>query len=166
MSYLPLMQACAEVVFRDVVRTTGMQLRLTLWDDPAEGLGAVVHDADTNPTHPVWEAVGYSTVGDCLALHPPHQHHFSDRWQLPTLETDTTTDIAGVTQDLVAMLLWQHGLDPTWPPCPEHPGRHPLRAGHLEPPETADLQLAGGASETISAWRCPTGRSAIIIGDL
>ncbi len=67
---------------------------------------------------------------------------------------------------MVVMLLWQHGLDATWPPCPEHPGRHPLRADYSEPPETADPHLAGGASDTISVWRCPVGRSAIIIGDL
>jgi hypothetical protein len=166
MSFVPVMQACADVVFRDVLRTTGVQLALTVWDNPAEGMGAVIHDANTRPMHPVWEAVGYLTVGDCLALHPPHRHHFSDRWQLPTPETDTTTDIAKVTQDLVAMLLWQHGLDATWPHCPEHPGRHPLQAGYLEQPRTVVPPSPSDGAETVSVWRCPVGRVAIVVGDL
>lgn len=122
MSDVALMQACADVAFRDVVRTTSLQLALTPWDNPTEGIGAVIHDAAVTPTHPVWEAVGYLRAGDCLALHPPHQHRAPDTWELPSPETETTTDVARVTQDVVVMLLWQRGLDATWPPCPEHPG--------------------------------------------
>ncbi len=47
---------------------------------PLEGIGAVIHDAGVNPTHPVWEAVGYLSAGDCVALHPPHRHRASELW--------------------------------------------------------------------------------------
>jgi len=165
-SDVALMQACAGVVFRDVARTTSLQLALTPWDDRPEGIGAVIHDAAVDPTQPVWEAVGYLNAGDCLALHPPHRHRTSDLWELPSLEAETTTDVAGVTQAVVVMLLWQRGLDATWPPCPEHPGRHPLRASQEPGPWRVDPHSPGAVTATVSVWRCPMGRTAIIIGQL
>lgn len=165
-SDLALMRSCAQAVFRDVVRTTRLQLALTQWDDPVEGIGAVVHEAAVNPTYPVWEAVGYLSAGDCLAVHPPHRHRVSSRWDLPSVETETTTDLARVTQDLVVMLLWQRRQDATWPACPEHPGRHPLRADQQPGSLTAGSSRAAAGPDTMSVWTCPTGSTTLVVGDL
>lgn len=166
MSDEALMQACAAVVFRDVARTTSLQLALTPWDDALEGIGAVIHDAAVEPRHPVWETVGYLRAGDCLALHPPHRHRASEIWELPSLETQTVTDVAGVTQDVVVMLLWQRGVDATWPACHKHPGRHPLRASAQPGPWTLDPHQLGAGRDPVSVWACPRGETAIVIGAL
>ena len=77
----------------------------------------------------MWEAVGTVSGGDSLAVRPPsrateHFPHLGGR-------TDVSMNIADSAQSLVQMLLWQH---PTWPPCAEHQGRHPLRVVHRSDP--------------------------------
>ena len=163
MSDAELMQACAEALIRDVTVTTGFRIQLSIWVDRDNGIGAVVHEAGIQPKNPVWEAVGWVGGGDCLAVHSPGR---------PTAAfphngnaTDVTFDIANAVQQLVQVLLWQHGQDSTWPSCPEHHGHHPLRpttslwdAGRPFPPVDPEIGAA--------LWACPEGTIAILIGEL
>lgn len=134
MSDTELVQSCAEAVVRDVTAATSLRIELSRWVDTENGIGAIVHEADTHPTAPVWEALGCLDGGDNPAVHPPSRptEFFPDSGN----RTEVTIDIADAAQHLVQVLLWQRGLDPTWPPCPEHEGRHPLRVIHHPDPTT------------------------------
>lgn len=164
MSDTELIQACAEAVVRDVTATTGLRIELSSWVDPENGIGAVVHEAGLHPTTPVWEAVGCLDGGDSLALHPPSR---PSRF-IPESgnRTDVTIDIARSAQDLAQVLLWQRGLDPTWPACPEHQGRHPLRAVHLSDTARASHEPASAPVSSAARWECPDGTTSIPIGTL
>lgn len=146
---------------RDVRATTDVSIALTDWLDPADGIGAVIHEAGTEPTSPVWEVLGYLGGGDCLATHPPQGPHVQFPLSLFPLSADRgdiTVDLATQAQDLVQTLLWLRGLDPTWPPCPEQDHRHPLRAAqHWSLPDL-------GADT--ARWECPHGTFSTRIGDL
>lgn len=75
-----------------------------------------------------------------------------------------TVDVADAAQQLVQMLLWEEGLDPTWPPCPEHCGRHPLRARYL-----STIAMSNGLpvlSGSDARWECPDGMTSTSIGEL
>lgn len=69
--------------------------------------------------------------------------------------------VADLVADVVQVGLWALGLDPTWPPCAEHSGRHPLRAVAEQetdgPRSDARTELA-----TSGAWRC---YQPIVTGD-
>jgi hypothetical protein len=120
------LQQCSAPVLRDVGATTELHLQVSPWHGRDPDMCYVVHRASTVPSRPVWETYQVITKGgDAIALHP-----------LPLEDTQTpgrgdhadlVIAIAGAVQDLAPMLLWQDRRDPTWPPCPAHPGRHPLR---------------------------------------
>lgn len=158
------LQSCAVAVVSDVAATTGLRIEVSTWVDPQNGIGAVVHEAGTHPAAPVWEAVGCLDGGDSLAVHPPGRAtglfpHSGDR-------TDVTTDIASSAQNLVQMLLWQRGLDPTWPPCPEHEGRHPLYVRDRSDLTTTSNGHSITAAHSAARWECPQGTTTIPIGSL
>lgn len=50
--------------------------------------------------------------------------------------------LANTCAEAVQLLRWAGGLDPTWPPCPIHEGRHPLSPD-------------GFGSSSVTRWRCP-----------
>ncbi|CCH75885.1 conserved hypothetical protein [Nostocoides japonicum T1-X7] len=155
-----LMLSCAEALVRDAAATTGLRVTLSIWNDRANGIGAVVHESAVEPSTPVWEAVGWVEGGDCLAVHSPSAP--TEAFPENGDRTEVTYDIANAAQQLVQVLLWRQGSDPTWPPCPEHPGRHPLR------PEDSRWRRDGAveAEGALALWVCPTGTTAIAIGDL
>jgi hypothetical protein len=159
---IDLMQECADAVTRDVAATTSLHISLSTWLDPENGIGAVVHEVGARPTSPVWEASGCLEGGDCLAVHPPtvSAGPFPDMGP----STEVTISIADATQNLVHVLLWERGLDPTWPPCPAHHGEHPLRARSSHSPPRASGPAAPGVST--ASWQCPSGATSITIGKL
>ncbi len=163
---MDFLRSCAHSVFRDVARTTALEVALSEWDDPDNGIGAVLHEVAVQPEHPAWETVGYLGAGDCLALHPTR--HGS--WTHPTFgdltRFQTTTDIVDATQQLVLMLLWQRGLDATWPPCPEHAGIHPLRVGLNPVALQTNLEMPSAGVEPASVWVCPVGDTELPVGSL
>ena len=163
MTGLELLHACAQNVLHDVGVTTSLQIALSEWAEDSLGIAAVVHELSVSPTRPSWEAVGYLNGGDCLAIHPPA---FPDGiFSGISGDGDVVVMVAEAVQDLVQVLLWERGIDPAWPACPEHHGRHPLRAGcdvdvpvlRAEPSAVAD---------SVARWGCPTGRTSIPIGQL
>lgn len=164
MSDTELMQSCAEAVVRDVTATTSLRIELSRWVDPDNGIGAVVHEAGTHPRAPVWEALGCLDGGDSLGVHPPSRptEFFPDSGN----RTEVTIDIADAAQHLVQVLLWQRGLDPTWPPCPEHEGRHPLRVVHHPVPTTTRNVQSTTQANLAARWECPAGTTTIHVGKL
>lgn len=156
MSDIQLMQSCAEAVVRDVMATTDLRIEVSNWVDSEKLIGAIVHEAGTRPTAPVWEAVGYLDGGDSLAVHSPGLA--TDLFPNSGDRTDVTFDIASSAQNLVQMMLWQRGLDPTWPSCPEHGGRHPLLVR-----DRSDLSITSNGysitqADSAARWECPGGR--------
>lgn len=149
-----VVRSCFLPLDEDVQATTPVQIAITEWSDPAKGVGAVVHEAGRTPTQPVWEVVGMLRLGDCLALHPVGS---ADIKPLSRRNATVTVAIADQVQDLVQILLWTRGADPTWPPCPEHTGRHPLRVTQ---------RAQSGADLHSPAWCCPHGSFEIPIGSL
>ncbi len=160
------MLSCAELVFADVSRTTGLEMALSPWDDPDNGIGAVLHEATARPEHPVWDAVGYLGAGDCLALHPVRHGARTHPTFGDLTSFETTTDIADVTQQLVLMLLWERGLDATWPFCPEHPRSHPLRVGLNPVALKTNPDMPSAEVEPSSVWLCPVGDTKLPVGNL
>lgn len=151
MSDVEIFCESAQPVFADVGATTDLTVHLSERLEPENGIAAVVHEAGTLPQFPVWEPVGWLAGGDSLALHPPGR-------EIPPVpaddRTDVTAQVADATQQLVQVLLWHHGLDPTWPPCRDHDGRHPLRPERLSRDDEA-------------CWTCPSGGpTAIPVGGL
>lgn len=127
MTDLDLLRAGLRECAVDVERTTGIRLVLTPWDDPVEGVAALVHTDTERPTHAVWEAVGLLGSRAGLALHPPRPNPTgrpSPDGNLSAL--DAARDVADVAQQVTQMSLWERGSDPTWPPCPAHDGAHPV----------------------------------------
>jgi hypothetical protein len=78
---------------------------------------------------------------------------------------DVVVMVADAAQDLVNLLLWERGSDPSWPACPEHHGAHPLRARFA-----SDARGLGGETATVAdsvaRWECPMGSTSIPIGHL
>ncbi|TQJ08807.1 hypothetical protein [Lapillicoccus jejuensis] len=165
MDDLGLLSSGLLVVATDVERTTGIRLVLTPWDDPAEGVAALLHTDTERPTHAVWETIGLLGPGAGLALHPPRAHPTglaSPYGDLSAL--DTAHDVADVAQQVTQMVLWENGSDPTWPPCPDHGGVHPLRP-RLDTPgwdgqERPDRPVAS------VRWTCPSGGGSVPVGAL
>ncbi len=143
--------------------TVGLGIELSVWVDPENGVGAVVHEVGVNPQTPVWEAVGWVNGGDCFAVHPPSPP--TEAFPQSGNRTEVTYDLADAGQQLVQVVLWQRGLDPTWPRCPEHHGQHPLRPAIAS--LTTDGDTSARSTETGQArWECPLGHTSIPIGEL
>lgn len=158
------MRSCAEAVVRDVAATTSVSVELSMYADPDNGIGAVVHETGTHPSAPVWEAVGYLNGGDSLAVHQPSRP--TELWPNSGSRTEVTDDIANAAQNLVQVLLWRRGLDPTWPLCPEH-GRHPLYVRERTELTTGrEGHSLLGEADSAARWECPEGTTTIPIGSL
>lgn len=162
MSEIDLLQSYAEGVVRDAAATAGLRVAVSEWLGPDNGIGAVIHEVGVHPTSPVWEAFVWLNGGDCLAIHPPARlaTHFSEE----ASRTEVTVAIADTAQNLVQVLLWVRGLDPTWPPCPEHGGQHP-RARHPSTPQMRERESTGPA-HSMARWECPEGSTSIPIRKL
>lgn len=165
MSRPDALQQCSARILRDIGETTELHLRVSAWGGRDQAIGYVVHDSATLPSRPVWEAVQLvEENGDAIALHP-----------FPTKSRQTPGDgdhedvviaIAGAVQDLAHILLWQGGHDPTWPRCPAHPGRHPLRVmGRQLSYEMRDGEPVV-LDDTGASWICPRGDFQASIGRL
>ncbi|WP_155892906.1 hypothetical protein [Intrasporangium chromatireducens] len=163
MSEIEHLQACGEALVRDAAATVGVRLVVSEWVDSEAGIGAVVHEAGLQPESPVWDARGLLDGGDSLALHPASRptEYFPERGR----DTEVTTSIADAVQMLVQILLWERGIDPTWPACPDHGGRHPLLARH-SPPHRRMEGAAVGSPDASARWECPEGVTSIEIGTL
>ncbi len=165
------LEAVAQVLMRDVHATTPVRLAFAPapWfdDDSAEGSSTygVIHLAELAPSQDPHAPLGAATDFNQTVF----------TWQrdrdASSLE-DALVDAASFgLEDVVQVALWSRGLDPTWPPCPEHAGRHPLRAvaEDLEIRRSADHVVAQSAT-----WRCHQpvddqagwGTTAIPIGRL
>ena len=159
------LQQSSAPVLRDVGVTTGLHLQLSPWHGRDRTVGYAVHEAGTLPSRPVWETFQLITKGgDAFALHPlpledPHRPGNGDH-------ADLVIMIAGAVQDLTQMLLWQGRRDPTWPQCPAHPGRHPLRI--LNRRMSWDLRdgMPFVHEDTGAMWTCPRGDFHAPIGQL
>lgn len=158
------MRSCSEAVVRDRAATTSLSVELSIYTDPHNGIGAVVHEAGTHPRAPVWDALGYLDGGDSLAIHPPSRP--TELWPDNGSRTEVTSDIANAAQELVQVLLWKQGLDPTWPVCPEH-GRHPLYVrDRSDLTTTSDGHSLLEETESAARWECFEGTTTIPIGSL
>ncbi len=145
------LEAVAQILMRDVHATTPVRLAFApapWFDDDGGEVSStygVIHLAELAPSRdrhaPFGAAIDFS------------QTVFSWRRDRDdsSLE-DALVDAAwGGLEGVVQVALWSRGLDPTWPPCPEHAGRHPLRAvaEALEIRRSADHVVAQSAT-----WRC------------
>lgn len=66
-------------------------------------------------------------------------------------EEQLKAHIADRLQDYVVDALWTAGFPTSWPPCPDHPDSHPLRAVVLD---------------EVAVWSCPKGAYRRTIGGL
>lgn len=158
MSDEELVRAAARPVLADITSTTGLHIDLSPWHGDEASIGYVLHEAGVDPATPVWEAYQLLSGGDGLAMHPPR---FGGDPRYRDDLADVTATVADTAQQLVQVLLWQRGLDPAWPPCPAHGGRHPFR---ILGRETATSMRDGERvvhEDTGSAWVCPA-RAAIV----
>jgi hypothetical protein len=156
---------CSAPVLRDVRATTGLRLRVSPWHGRDRDMGYAVHEAGTIPGRPVWETYQLITKGgDALALHPlpvedPQSPGRGDH-------ADLVITIAGAVQDLAQMLLWQGRRDPSWPQCPAHPGRHPLRILNRQMWWQIVQGMPAVHEDTDAMWMCPAGDFHARIGHL
>lgn len=157
------LQSCGQSLVRDAATTAGVRVVVSEWIDPKAGIGAVVHEVGLQPESPVWDAHGLLGGGDSLALHPAAGP--TEQFPEKGSDTEITTSIADAVQMLVQILLWERGLDPTWPACPEHGGRHPLLARHSTRPRQNERESAG-SPDSSARWECPEGVTRIEIGAL
>jgi len=163
MSEIEHLQLCGQGPVGDAAATAGVRVAVSEWIDPKAGIGAVVHAVGLKPHSPMWDAHGLLGEGDAIALHPAARpaKQFPEKGS----DTEVTIAIADAVQMLVQVLLWQRGLDPTWPACPEHRGRHPLVARHATPRRRHELESAG-LLDASARWECPEGDTSIEIGTL
>jgi hypothetical protein len=158
------LQECAARVLRDVGATTELRLQVSPWHGRDRDIGYAIHEAGTLPLRPVWETFRLLKSGDAMALHAlpredPLKPGDGDHHDLVIM-------IAGTTQQLVQMLLWQARRDPTWPRCPSHRGRHPLCiAGRQMVWEMRD-GTPFVSEDTGAMWTCPTGDFQAPVGEL
>lgn len=153
------------MALNDVAATTGLRLQVSPWLGKDASIGSVVHETGVRPQRPVWEAYQLLENGDGMALHPLGAENwpfFGDN------DFDEVVDnIASRMQELVQVVLWQRGLDPTWPPCPAHRGQHPLWTGGRSRSLTG---VEDGKSvvvhDTGAIWTCRKGAAVIRIGCL
>lgn len=106
--------------------------------------------ADFRHTHPTW-AVRMEETGEPdvpLMLWLPGgigtAIKIPDSSGLPA----RVRDLAEQFQDAVTEELWSAGSEPAWPPCPRHPGSHPLEA----------------VAMNVATWRCPM--SGIVVAQV
>ena len=156
-----LMRSAAAPVLADVTSSTGLAIEVASW--PGDSIGYVVHAVGVDPVAPVWETYQLLAGGDGLALHPPRWDgdpvFRDDRWTMTAAVTDTV-------QALVQMLLWQRGLDPIWPVCPEHGKKHPLQLRVGERSWSTSEGECVLESESVRAWECPAGAFSVPLGRL
>lgn len=159
------LHGCAVPALRDVAVTTALRLDVSLWEEGRADIGFAVHQVGTVPHKPVWETFRLLEKGaNCIALHPfPTEDPLSpgdgDHNELVILVAD------GV-QQMTQMLLWQAGSDPTWPPCPAHPGGHDLRIAGRCMSWSMQNGLPRIHEDTGAAWICPRGDFSTPVGQL
>jgi hypothetical protein len=85
----------------------------------------------------LWSAAGHGS-GVSVSLGAPR--------------ADQVAQVAGMVQDWVVEELWGAEQGTNWPPCPHHPGAHPLQAA-----------VRDGAAR----WACPLeGTEVAVVGAL
>lgn len=138
----------AQILIRDVHATTPVRLAFAPapWFDDGEGRSrcGVIHLAELEPNRDPHAPLGAATDFN--------QTVFTwQRGRASSLE-DALVDAAwGGLEAVVQIALRSRGLDPSWPPCPEHAGRHPLRA------VTEDREIRRSADHLVAqsaTWRC------------
>lgn len=159
------LEECSAPALRDVTVTTRLRLQVSPWQDSRGGVGYAVHESNALPRRPVWETFRLLDEGsDSMALHP----FPAEDLQTPGYGdfTDLVMMIAAGVQDLAQMLLWEQGKDPTWPPCPAHPGRHALRVlmRRMSWSMTNGVPVVG--EDSGATWTCPEGDFRTPIGAL
>ncbi|QCW49780.1 hypothetical protein FE634_04010 [Nocardioides dongxiaopingii] len=163
------LEVVAQILMRDVHVTTPVRLAFAAapwFADDGDGStpDGVIHLADMTPSRDPDAPFG--------AAADFNQTVFT--WQRDrgaSLEDALVEAAWGGLEAVVQVALWSRGLDPTWPPCLEHAGHHPLRAvaEDLEIRQSADHVVAQSAT-----WRCHQpvenqvawGETAIPIGRL
>jgi hypothetical protein len=157
------LQQCSAPALRDVGATTELHLHVSPWPGRDPSVGYAVHEAGTLPSRPVWETFQLITKGgDAIALHPlpdPQRPGSGD-------DDDLVIMFAGAVQDLAQMLLWQRRRDPTWPQCPDHPGRHPLSIEARQMSWDIKNGKPSVHEDTGATWTCPRGDFHAPIGQL
>jgi hypothetical protein len=159
------LQLCSAPVLRDVGATTELHLQVSPWHGRDRDMCYAVHPAGTLPRRPVWEAFRLiKNRGDAIALHalPPEDPRKPGDGD----HEDLVIMISGAVQDLTQMLLWQGRRDPTWPLCPAHPGRHPLRVVGRQVLWEIWEGMPLVLEDTGAMWTCPTGDFQARIGEL
>jgi hypothetical protein len=148
--------AVAQVVIDEVHRTTPLRMAFALapWydngaDEDNGNVYGVVHVADS-PPDPA-EPAQYGNAPD-----PTRMTHAVFTWDRDMNGHQVTFEemlvlVAGLASGLVQVGLWGMRLNPSWPPCPEHAGRHPLRPVR-EP--LVDVALVDRAMPMAANWRC------------
>lgn len=134
----PLLAEALEIVLRDVRATSGVALRL--------------EDRGWDPDRPsvmLWDLAGSGTG---IALDPRDPP--AARLAL----------LAEQVQEMVIETRWEAGLPTNWPPCPDHPGTHPLGlagdpAGLEHPPWWA-CERSGRLVARVGELLRPTGDAA------
>jgi hypothetical protein len=146
------LEAVARVVIADVHRTTPLRLAFSpapWFDDDAEGgsesVYGVIHFADRPPAEDALAPNGTSTdMTQAVFDWGPFLDYNFDL---------TLAWVAGLAASVVQGGLWSLGLDPTWPACPEHSGRHPVRPAAA--PLTDDpLTDPRTVPPMLVTWRC------------
>ena len=97
---------------------------------------------EPTPNDPEWNGIARDSSGSGTGL------YCSDEGEAQ----EAAAEMADVLQEAAIEGLWRLGTATNWPPCPEHPDRHPL-----EPV----------LREGTAAWACPkTGTLAAPLGEL
>jgi hypothetical protein len=118
----PELAAALDPVLRDLARPGGVlpDIRDEPWTDDPQTAGAMLYAADG------------SGMGVSVALGKPRHAQVAA--------------VSDQVQEWAVEALWSLGRPTNWPPCPRHPGRHPLAAD----------DRAGRA-----AWICPADQTEI-----
>lgn len=146
----------ADVVLTDVHRTTPIRLEFSPapWFDsrpsrnaPKTVFGAI-YLASAGPTK---DPDAYDGVASDF-----EQVIFSwadgKGWSADTFDS-VVVEVADQVASLIQVTQWGDGRSPSWPPCPEHAGQHPLQVvgEQLEDPHPdRPIRLA-------AQWRCDPG---------
>lgn len=136
-----LLAECAQLVLSDVAVDGGVQLTYEPIDHPEADIGCLIYPGCERPLPP-------------FALYEPYREY---TWlgfrQRVYSKSDVIEALASEVQTLVQLERWMSAVDPTWPPCPAHSGRHPLKT-RLDGPAPAGSKLqafwACTAQETLS----------------
>lgn len=147
------LEALARVVIDDVHRTTPLRLAFSHapWvfaDEEGETVWGVVHLATQPPDEAADPCFGN-------AQDPTRMTHAVFSWDTDMGHLapfdEMLVEVADRVSGIVQVGLWRTGLDPSWPPCPEHAGRHPLRPVREPLGEVAPTDRPVPMTAT---WRC------------